>query len=108
MRQLFPEPADSVEPLDVYRDLPIVEGRPALRLNMIASVDGATAVDGRSGGLGGPPAPRRGPAPPPPAAPPAGGAPAGGGPPPPPRRRPPPPPSRWRAPRPPRPRASPA
>ena len=54
MRQLFPEPADSVEPLDVYRDLPIVEGRPALRLNMIASVDGATAVDGRSGGLGGP------------------------------------------------------
>ena len=36
------------------RDLPIVEGRPALRLNMIASVDGATAVDGRSGGLGGP------------------------------------------------------
>ena len=54
MRQLFPEPADSVEPLDVYRDLPVVEGRPAVRLNMIASVDGATAVDGRSGGLGGP------------------------------------------------------
>jgi len=54
VRQLFPEPADSVEPLDVYRDLPVVEGRPAVRLNMIASVDGATAVDGRSGGLGGP------------------------------------------------------
>ena len=54
MRQLFPEPADSVEPLDVYRDLPVVEGRPAVRRNMIASVDGATAVDGRSGGLGGP------------------------------------------------------
>ena len=54
MRQPFPEPADSVEPLDVYRDLPVVEGRPAVRLNMIASVDGATAVDGRSGGLGGP------------------------------------------------------
>jgi riboflavin biosynthesis pyrimidine reductase len=30
-----------------------VTGRPALLLNMIASVDGGTAVDGRSGGLGG-------------------------------------------------------
>jgi riboflavin biosynthesis pyrimidine reductase len=54
LRQLFPETIDAVEPLDVYRDLPVVEGRPSVRLNMIASVDGATAVDGRSGGLGGP------------------------------------------------------
>ena len=54
MRQLLPEPVDSVEPLDVYRDLPVVEGRPAVRLNMIASVDGATTVSGLSGGLGGP------------------------------------------------------
>jgi riboflavin biosynthesis pyrimidine reductase len=54
VRQLFPEPVESVEPLDVYRDLPVVGGRPSLRLNMIASVDGATAVDGLSGGLGGP------------------------------------------------------
>lgn len=54
MRQLFPEFIDPVEPLDVYRDLPVVGGRPAVRLNMIGSVDGATAVDGRSGGLGGP------------------------------------------------------
>jgi riboflavin biosynthesis pyrimidine reductase len=54
LRQLFPEFADPVEPLDVYRDLPVVGGRPAVRLNMIGSVDGATAVDGRSGGLGGP------------------------------------------------------
>ena len=54
MRQLFPVWLDSVEPLDVYRDLPVVGGRPAVRLNMISSVDGATAVDGRSGGLGGP------------------------------------------------------
>ena len=54
MRQLIPEPVDPVEPLDVYRDLPVVEGRPAVRLNMIASVDGATAVEGRSGALGGP------------------------------------------------------
>src|SRR5215210_6424427 len=54
VRQLFPERLDSVEALDVYRDLPIVEGRPALRLNMIGSVDGATSLNGRSGGLGGP------------------------------------------------------
>jgi riboflavin biosynthesis pyrimidine reductase len=54
VRQLFPEPVDSVEALDVYRDLPIVAGRPAVRLNMISSVDGSTAVDGLSGGLGGP------------------------------------------------------
>ncbi|HKY75828.1 MAG TPA: pyrimidine reductase family protein [Acidimicrobiia bacterium] len=54
MRQFFPECIDAIEPLDVYRDLPVVEGRPAVRLNMIGSVDGATALDGRSGGLGGP------------------------------------------------------
>lgn len=54
MRQLFPETIDAVEPIDVYRDLPVVEGRPAVRLNMISSVDGATALEGRSGGLGGP------------------------------------------------------
>jgi riboflavin biosynthesis pyrimidine reductase len=53
LRQLFPESIDAVEPLDVYRDVPIGEGRPSVRLNMIGSVDGATAVDGRSGGLGG-------------------------------------------------------
>jgi riboflavin biosynthesis pyrimidine reductase len=53
VRQLFPEPIESVEPLDVYRDVPMVAGRPAVRLNMISSVDGATAVDGLSGGLGG-------------------------------------------------------
>ena len=54
VRQLLPEPHDPVEPLDVYRDLPVVTGRPAVRLNMISSVDGSTALDGRSGGLGGP------------------------------------------------------
>jgi riboflavin biosynthesis pyrimidine reductase len=54
VRQLFPEAIDSIEPLDVYRDLPVVAGRPAVRLNMIASVDGSTALEGRSGGLGGP------------------------------------------------------
>src|SRR5437763_6912934 len=54
VRQLFPEAVEAVEPLDVYRDVPVVDGRPMVRLNMIAAVDGATAVDGRSGALGGP------------------------------------------------------
>jgi riboflavin biosynthesis pyrimidine reductase len=54
LRQLFPHSIDAIEPLDVYRDLPVVDGRPAVRLNMISSVDGATALEGRSGGLGGP------------------------------------------------------
>ena len=54
MRQLFPETIDAVDPVDVYADLPVVEGRPGVRLNMIASVDGATALDGLSGNLGGP------------------------------------------------------
>lgn len=54
MRQFFPDPIDAVDPLEVYRDLPVAEGRPAVRLTMIAAVDGATAVDGLSGGLGGP------------------------------------------------------
>jgi riboflavin biosynthesis pyrimidine reductase len=53
MRQLIPVAADPVEPVDVYADLPRAEGRPSVRLNMIASVDGATSVDGLSGTLGG-------------------------------------------------------
>jgi riboflavin biosynthesis pyrimidine reductase len=53
MRQLLPTYADRVDPLDVYRDLPPAGSRPAVRLNMIASLDGATAVAGRAGGLGG-------------------------------------------------------
>jgi riboflavin biosynthesis pyrimidine reductase len=53
MRQLLPEWANPVDPLDVYADVPMVEGRPSVRLNMVASVDGATTVAGRSGGLGG-------------------------------------------------------
>lgn len=54
MRQLLPVAADGVDPADVYADLPVVAGRPAVRLNMIASLDGAATVGGRSGGLGGP------------------------------------------------------
>lgn len=54
MRQLLPEPADPVDPLRVYADPPVASGRPGVRLVMIASVDGAIAVEGTSGGLGGP------------------------------------------------------
>jgi riboflavin biosynthesis pyrimidine reductase len=53
VRQLFPDPADDVDPAQVYADRPRVEGRPAVRLNMISSVDGATTINGVSGGLGG-------------------------------------------------------
>ncbi len=54
MRRLLPDPVDPVDPLDVYGDPPTAEGRPGLRLNMVASADGATALEGRSGGLSGP------------------------------------------------------
>jgi riboflavin biosynthesis pyrimidine reductase len=55
VRQLFPNPVDPVDPVDVYGDQPRAGpgGRPGVRLNMIASVDGATTVAGVSGGLGG-------------------------------------------------------
>jgi riboflavin biosynthesis pyrimidine reductase len=53
MRQLFPFPLDPVDPVSVYGDVPVSEGRPSVRLNMISSVDGATSVAGLSGGLGG-------------------------------------------------------
>jgi riboflavin biosynthesis pyrimidine reductase len=54
VRQLLPRAADLVDPAVVYADLPVASGRPAVRLNMIASLDGAATVDGLSGGLGGP------------------------------------------------------
>ena len=53
MRQLLPFPRDPVDPATLYDDLPPIGTRPAVRLNMIASIDGGTAVAGRSGGLGG-------------------------------------------------------
>jgi riboflavin biosynthesis pyrimidine reductase len=53
MRQLLPHLVDPVDPASVYADLPSANHRPAVRLNMIASIDGATAIAGRSGGLGG-------------------------------------------------------
>ena len=54
MRQLLPFPCDPVDPAAVYGDLPPAGTRPTVRLNMIASIDGATTVGGLSGGLGGP------------------------------------------------------
>ena len=55
MRQLLPFPRDPVDLAALYNDLPAAGTRPTVRLNMIASIDGATAVAGLSGGLGGPP-----------------------------------------------------
>lgn len=55
MRQLLPEPCDDVVLTQVYggpRDRPT--GRPWLLLDMVTSLDGATSLAGRSGGLGGP------------------------------------------------------
>jgi 5-amino-6-(5-phosphoribosylamino)uracil reductase len=54
MRMLFPDPADEVDPTTVYADLPHDDRRPAVRLNMIVSVDGGTSWNGVSGALGGP------------------------------------------------------
>ncbi len=56
MRQLLPELIDDVDLAGAYlgdrRSPP--PGRPWVLLNMVVSIDGATAVAGRSGGLGGP------------------------------------------------------
>jgi riboflavin biosynthesis pyrimidine reductase len=54
MRRLFPTAGD-VDPADTYGRLAALgPGRPGMRLNMIASVDGAASLQGRSGALGGP------------------------------------------------------
>ena len=57
MRELYPNPATDVDPVERYgaddRRAPGGD-RPWVLVNMIATVDGATAIDGRSGGLGGP------------------------------------------------------
>ena len=47
MRRLLPDPVDPVDLLDVYGDPPTADGRPGLRLNMVASADGAiqTRID---------------------------------------------------------------
>jgi riboflavin biosynthesis pyrimidine reductase len=55
VRQLLPEVVEDVDPDDLYPAdaRPAPEDRPWVLLNMVTSVDGATAVDGRSGSLGG-------------------------------------------------------
>lgn len=56
MRQLFPVQRLAVDPAELYGDAlrrPVGD-RPHVLVNMIASADGATAVGGRSGALGGP------------------------------------------------------
>lgn len=56
MRQLLPVALAEVDPVAAYAGdaRPTPTGRPWVLVNMVASVDGATAVDGRSGALGGP------------------------------------------------------
>ncbi len=56
VRQLLPSPADEVDPGRAHAEArrPAPADRPWLLVNMVASIDGATAVDGVSGGLGGP------------------------------------------------------
>jgi riboflavin biosynthesis pyrimidine reductase len=53
MRMLFPYRDEDVDPADAYADLPTHPDRPAVRLNMIVSVDGGTSWNGVSGALGG-------------------------------------------------------
>jgi len=53
MRSLFPTAEERVDPTKVYADVPRRDDRPAVRLNMIVSVDGGTSWNGVSGALGG-------------------------------------------------------
>lgn len=56
MRQLLPEPLDDVDPAALYAAdaRPAPTGRPWVLVSMASSIDGATAVGGVSGPLGGP------------------------------------------------------
>ena len=56
VRRIHPEPGRDVDPVGLHLDddRPVPPGRPWVMVNMVASVDGATAVAGRSEGLGGP------------------------------------------------------
>jgi riboflavin biosynthesis pyrimidine reductase len=55
LRALFPEPSDRVNLVEMYsRAVEVPKDRPFVRVNMIATLDGATSFAGRSGGLGGP------------------------------------------------------
>jgi riboflavin biosynthesis pyrimidine reductase len=55
LRRLLPEPAGDVTAAEAYAaDRPARDGRPWVLVSMVASLDGATAIGGVSGGLGGP------------------------------------------------------
>ena len=56
LRQLFPDPLDDVDPSAAYLDdpRPARADGPWVALGMVSSLDGGTALDGRSGRLGGP------------------------------------------------------
>lgn len=56
MEQTFPTAVDDIDPVDLLasEDRPAHPTRPWLMCNMISSLDGAIAIDGVSGGLGGP------------------------------------------------------
>ena len=55
VRILHPSDGPEVDPVEAYLgdDRPAPPGRPWVVVNMVASMDGATTVAGRSGGLGG-------------------------------------------------------
>jgi riboflavin biosynthesis pyrimidine reductase len=54
MRQLLPHPADLVDPGEVYgAGRPVLDGRPWVVALMASTADGAAAVEGRSGAIGG-------------------------------------------------------
>ena len=54
MHRIFPDGPADADLTALYGDVsrPAVDGRPWVGLSMIASLDGATAVSGLSGGLG--------------------------------------------------------
>lgn len=56
VRQLLPEPDAETDPIAAYvgAPRPALADRPWVLVNMVTSADGATAVDGRASGLGGP------------------------------------------------------
>lgn len=54
MGQIFPAPQSAVDPVKAYGRLPeSAPGRPALRMNMISSADGAGSYKDETAGLGG-------------------------------------------------------
>lgn len=55
VRQLLPEPSGDLDPVAGYvaAEREALPDRPWVLVNMVVSVDGATAIDGRAGGMGG-------------------------------------------------------